>query len=169
LLLSFLGVGIVTVLIGGTVGLALLGRTVRRPLGTAIAVVGLGVAFGVGAWVRLARASIVVREDGNALLALQEAGRILVRRPLPILALVVGALALRVLLTWLAGALGEWVPLRAWLLTLGTQQLVQIALVGVGLARRAVEVGLVRLTPRAPKAFPEALGVSHISTPSSDA
>ena len=155
LLLATLGASAVAVLMGGTVGLALLGRTVWRPLGSAIAVVGLGVVFGVSAWVRLARASIAVREDGNVLRALRDAGRVVVHRPLAFLALVVGALALRVLLTLLGGALGGWVPLRAWLLTLAVQQLVQIAVVGVGLARRAAEVGLVQLVTPSAQGAPE--------------
>ena len=150
LLLAFLGLGIIAILIGGTVGLALLGRALWLPLGSAIPVIGLAVSFGVGGWIRLARAVMTVSEDGHVVRALREAGRVMVHHPLPWLGVVVGALALRALLIWLGSTLSAGIPLRAWLLSLVIQQPVQFALVGVGLARRAAEVRLVQVaTPSA--------------------
>ncbi len=161
LLLAFLGLGIIAILIGGTLGMALLGRALWLPLGSAIAVIGLVVSLGVGAWVRLARAAMTVSEDGHVVRALREAGRVMVRHPLLWLRVVVGALALRALLIWLGGTLSAGVPLRVWLLSLVVQQPVQIALVGVGLVRRAAEVGLIHLLSPVPAAFPQASGSSQ--------
>lgn len=143
LLLALLNIALSAVLAGGAAGLAVLAGMVNRPLGIAAGITGAAVVILAGAWVRLARAAIVVHEDGRVLHALGASWRTIAHRPLLFLALVLGVLALRVLLTALGGALGAAVPLRAWLLSLVIQQPIQAALVGVGLARRAADVGLV--------------------------
>jgi len=142
-LLALIGIAICAVLAGGGVGVAWLAGMLNVSLGIAAGIASAAGVILVGAWVRLARAAMVVHEDGRIFHALGEARRTIVHRPLVFLALVVSILALRVLLTWLGGALGAVVPMRAWLLSLVIQQPVQMALVGAGLARRAAEVGLV--------------------------
>jgi len=153
LLLALIGIALSVILTGGIAGAALLAGRVNRPLGIAAGIAGAAVVILAGAWVRLARAAMVVHEDGRVLHALGEAWRTIAHRPLVFLALVAGVLALRVLLTWLGGALGAVVPMRAWLLSLVIQQPVQMALVGAGLARRAAEVGLVTGTRPAQRAL----------------
>lgn len=149
LLLALVGIGAGAALTGGTVGLALLAGMISRPLGIGVGLAGALVVIFAGAWARLARAVVVVREDGHIVRALRQAWHTMWRRPLLFLGLVVGALAVGGLLIWLGSALNHAVPLRAWLLSLLIQQPIQIALVGVGLARRAAEVGLAA-APRSP-------------------
>ncbi len=152
-LLAPIGIAICAVLAGGAAGVAWLAGMLNASLAIVAGLAGAAVVILAGAWVQLARAAMVVHEDGRIFHALGEAWCTIVHRPLVFLALVVSMLALRVLLTWLGGALGDVVPMRAWLLSLVIQQPVQVALVGAGLARRAAEVGLVTGTRPAQRAL----------------
>ena len=104
--------------------------------GGALASVGISVAA------ELARAAAVVGEDRNVRWAFGAAGRAAARRFWPLVALALGTLLLRVLLLLAQRALSGWIPISWWLLTLLVQQLLQIAITGVGLVRRAGEVAL---------------------------
>ena len=142
LLLALLGTGLTVVCVGGIAGLAWLAQTVSRPVGIVVSVIGLAAAGVVRVEMQMARACVVVGEDRNVLRALREAWHTMLRRPLPLLALVIGALALRGLLAYGSGALIAHVPLSWWLLSLVIQQPVQMLVVGIGLARRAGEIGI---------------------------
>ncbi|MCJ7739295.1 MAG: hypothetical protein MUQ10_18615, partial [Anaerolineae bacterium] len=70
------------------------------------------------------------------------AGRGVARRFVPLVALILGTLLLRVLFFLVQRALSGWIPISWWLLSLLVQQLLQIAITGLGLLRRAGEVAL---------------------------
>ena len=93
-------------------------------------------------WIELARAAAVAHDTRNIFAALRESGVLFVRRPLPLLGLVGGALAVQVLLMLLSQAVMRAIPIPWWLLSLAVGQLVIFLRLGVRLARRAGMVGL---------------------------
>jgi hypothetical protein len=112
-------------------------------LATAVCGVGMAAIVGISVAAELARAAAVVGEDRNVWRAFGAAGRVVTRRAGPLVALILGALLLRGLLFLVQRALSGWIPISWWLLTLLVQQVLQVAITGVGLLRRAVEVALV--------------------------
>jgi hypothetical protein len=145
-LLAGIGAVLTLLLLGATTVVTMAGSTLWppiRPVAVALGVAALGV---VWVWIRLARASVMVRGDRHVLRALREAWRAVRLRPLHALLLVGGAFALRGLVVYATSVLVAWVPLRWWLLTLLIQQVAQLLTVGIGLARRVGEVRLVRAT-----------------------
>jgi hypothetical protein len=111
-------------------------------LRTAVIVVGVAGVAGISAAAELVRAAAVVRKDRNVWRALCAAGRVAVHRFVPLVALIIGTLLLRGLFFLVQRALPGWIPLSWWLPTLLVQQSLQIAVTGLGLARRAGEVAL---------------------------
>jgi len=116
-------------------------------LGMVVYAVGVVVAVGISVAAELARAAAVVGKDRNVRRAFGAAGRVAGRRFVPLVALILGTLLLRVLLFLVQRALSGWIPISWWLLTLLVQQLLQIVITGVGLVRRAGGVSLVFPAP----------------------
>jgi len=153
---SFLLISIVAVLATGAVvgiaaaGLALIqALSLWEPLATGLYAVGGVVVVGISVAAELARAAAVVGEDRNVWRAFGAAGGVVVRRFVPLVVLILGTLLLRVLLFLVQRALSGWIPISWWMLTLLVQQLLQVAITGLGLLRRAGEVALAFPTPEA--------------------
>ncbi len=135
---------LVALLLGAALALGFLVRSLWRPAGTLISgAVALMVAI-CWIWFEVARAVAVVWEEKHALRLLRIAAGVVRRRSLTLLGLSAALLALRLLLAWISGALSRMVPFSWWLADLLLQQSIQIAVVGLVLARRAGEVGIVR-------------------------
>ena len=153
---SFLLISIVAVLATGAVvgiaaaGLALIqALSLWESLATGLYAVGGVVVVGISVAAELARAAAVVGEDRNVWRAFGAAGGVVVRRFVPLVVLILGTLLLRVLLFLVQRALSGWIPISWWMLTLLVQQLLQVAITGLGLLRRAGEVALAFPTPEA--------------------
>ncbi len=146
---SFLLISILEVLATGAVvaiaaaSVALIqALSLWESLATGVYAVGAVAVVGISVAAELARAVAVVGEDRNVWRAFGAAGRVVARRFVPLVALILGTLLLRVLLFLVQRALSGWIPISWWLLTLLVQQLLQIAITGVGSVRRAGEVAL---------------------------
>ena len=141
---------------GAVVGIAAVGVALIQALslwpslGTVVSGVGVVAVVGISVAAELARAAAVVGEDRNVWRAFGAVGRVAARRFWPLVALVLGTFLLRVLLFLVQHALSGWIPMSWWHLTLLVQQLLQIAITGVGLLRRAGEVALVFLAQEVP-------------------
>ena len=144
LLISILAVLATCAVVGSAaVGVALIqALSLWEPLATGVYAVGAVAVVGISVAAELARAAAVVGEDRNVWRAFSTAGRVVARRFVPLVALILGTLLLRVLLFLVQRALSGWIPLSWWLLTLLVQQLLQVTITGVGLLRRAGEVAL---------------------------
>ncbi len=159
---SFLLISILAVLAtGAVVGIAAGSVALMQALSlwpslvAGVCGVGVVAAVGISVAAELARAAAVVGKDRNVWRAFGAAGRVVARRFGPLIALILGTLLLRVLLFLVQRALSGWIPMSSWHLTLLVQQLLQIAISGVGLLRRAGEVALafpmpVRPAPEVP-------------------
>lgn len=154
---SFLLLAIFAMLLIGTlslvvVGVVVLARMLWRPLGTVVMIVGGVLVVAALVWFELARAAAVVQEDRHVLRALRQAARIAVQRPLSLVALTGVTLALRIGLSLGSRLVAGKLPFSWWLATLAVQQMLQVVIVGLTLARQAGEVGLAAVlsSPRSP-------------------
>ena len=111
-------------------------------LGQTLAVLTLLLLGVLVTWIELARAAAVAHDTRNVFAALRESGALFVRRPLQLLGLVGGALAVQVLLMLLSRAVMRAIPIPWWLLSLAVGQLVIFLRLGMRMARRAGMVGL---------------------------
>jgi hypothetical protein len=145
LLISILAVLATGVVVGiAAVCVALIQTLSLWPsLATGVCGVGVVAVVGISVAAELARAAAVVGEDRNVWRAFGAAGCVVTRRAGPLVALILGTLLLRVLLFLVQRALSGRIPISSWLLTLLVQQVLQVAITGVGLLRRAGEVALV--------------------------
>jgi hypothetical protein len=145
--LALVLIGTLSLLVGVLVVLA---RMLWRPLGTVVMIVGGLLIVAALVWFELARAAAVARDDRHVLRALRRAVRLVVQRPILLIALVGATLALRVGLALGARLVAGAIPVSWWLATLGVQQAIQVAIVGLNLVRKAGEVGLaIHLAPQA--------------------
>lgn len=143
-LLSAVWFALVALLLGAALVLGLLVRELWRPASTLISVaVALGMAVS-WIWVEVARAVAVVRDQRHVFQLLRSAADVLRRRALTLFGLCAAVLALRMLLAWISAALARAVPFSWWLADVVIQQIIQIAIVGLVLLRRAGEVGIVK-------------------------
>lgn len=142
LVVNVLGVLAVFIVGGLFLALAALLWAVSPVLGGGAGVIGFLVVGALATWTELARAVMVVRDDRALGPALKGAWRVAIRRPLPLLALVMGGLALYGLLFLLNRAVTGALPYTWWLAVLVAQQLIVVLRLGVRLGRQAGEVGL---------------------------
>lgn len=142
--LNLSGAALVIVIGGAALLLAVFAYMLAPALGWAIGGVGLALAGLVATWIEIARAVALTRNQRGVFQALGNAARVMVKRALPLVALVGGGLALYGLLylahRWLMGAL----PLHWWLPALLIQQAYTVARLGIRLARQAGQVGVLR-------------------------
>jgi hypothetical protein len=94
-LLALIGISLTLLLVAATLVVALVGRAFWPPLVAGAVYLGMGAIGCLWVWIRLARASVVAREEGHVLKALREAWRTVRRWPLPVVALAVSVFALR--------------------------------------------------------------------------
>lgn len=93
-------------------------------------------------WIELSRAAAVAYDTRNVGVALRRGGALFFRRPLLLLALVLGALGVYALLALLSNAVMRAIPIPWWLASLAAGQVFVLLRLGVRLARQAGEVGL---------------------------
>jgi hypothetical protein len=134
-------VGMVAIL-GVTILLMLLARQIWPPLTAVIGGIGGFLVVLLPIFGELARAGSVAWNDRHVLRAFRHAGTLLYRSFLPLLGLIIGTLLVSFLLFIVQRQLTLAIPLSWWAATLIVQQVIQIAITGVGLLRRAGEVGL---------------------------
>jgi hypothetical protein len=144
---SFLLLALLAALLIGTLSLAVvvvvvLARMLWRPLGVVAMIVGGVLIIAALIWFELARAAAVVKRDRHVLRALRQAARAAIQRPLPLVTLTVVTLALRIGIAFGSRLIANKLPFSWWLATLAVQQILQVAMVGLMLVRRAGEVGL---------------------------
>lgn len=144
---SFLLLALLSVILISTLSLivgvvTVLARMLWQPLGIAAMIVGGVLVAAALVWFDLARAAAVVQEDHHVLRALRQAARVAVQRPLTLVGIVSVTLALRIGLAAGSGLIAGKLPFSWWVATLAFQQIAQIAIVGLALARKAGEVGL---------------------------
>ncbi len=158
-LLSGLAIGL---LVGTTAGIALVVSAVWQPLTMPVVVMGAVFVVACWVWAELARVVAVVRGDRHVLRALGVALKVARRRFVPLMALVLGVLVVRVGLAVGANALLSRLSFSWWLPVLVIQQGVQILAVGLALARRAGQAELtLRTMPEA-----ESIGEAGLAQPS---
>lgn len=150
LLVNALGVIVIFALGGLFVAIAVPLWAVSPALGGVAGGIGFLLVGALATWTELARAVMVARDDRALGAALKGAWRVAIRRPLPLLALLLGGLALYGMLFLLNRAVTGALPYPWWLAVLGTQQLIMILRLGVRLGRQAGEVGLAVSTFKAP-------------------
>ncbi|MBN1246696.1 MAG: hypothetical protein JXC32_03520 [Anaerolineae bacterium] len=142
LLIGLLLAAISAMLVVSAILLGLLARMVWRPLAMVIAGAGAVLIAAMVLYGELARTAAVVSGDKHAVRAFGRAASVVCRRPLSLLALILGTLVLRGLLFLAQRELSLAIPLSWWAATLIVQQAIQVAITGASLLRRAGEVGL---------------------------
>jgi len=142
LTLNLIGAVLVVVTGGAALLLAVFAYTLSPALGWAIGGVGLALAGLVATWIEISRAVALTQNQRGVFSALGNAARAMVKRALPLAALVCGGLALYGLLYLAHRWLVDLLPLRWWLLTLVVQQAYVVVRLGIRLARQAGQVGL---------------------------
>lgn len=142
LVVNVLGVLAVFVVGGLFVAIAALLWGVSPILGGGAGVMGCLFVGALATWTELARAVMVARDDRALGPALKGAWRVAFRRPLPLLALLLGGLALYGVLFLLNRAVTGALPYSWWLAVLVVQQLSVVLRLGVRLGRQAGEMGL---------------------------
>lgn len=95
-------------------------------------------------WAEVARAFAVAQDQRHIVRALRGGAGVLMRYPLHLCLLVLGALVLYGLLALVGHALSLAIPIRWWLLSLLALQAMEFVRHGVRLARQAGEIGLAR-------------------------
>ncbi len=142
LALNLSGAALVVVIGGATLLLAVFAYMLAPALGWTIAGVGLAFAGLVATWIELARAVALTQNQRGVFQALGNAARVMVKRALPLAALVGGGLALYGLLYLAHRGLVDALPLHWWLPTLLIQQAYTVVRLGIRLARQSGQVGL---------------------------
>ncbi|MGC9395869.1 MAG: hypothetical protein ACP5J4_13570 [Anaerolineae bacterium] len=142
LALNLIGAILVVVIGGVTLLLAIAAYLLAPALGWAIGVAGLAVAGLVATWIEVSRAAAVTQNQRGVFHALGNAARALFRQAAPLMALVIGGLALYGLLFLAHRGLMDTLPLHWWLPTLLVQQAYTLLRLGIRLARQAGQVGL---------------------------
>lgn len=142
LALNLIGAVLIIVIGGVTLLLAIAAYLLAPALGWAIGIAGLAVAGLVATWIEVARAVALTQNQRGVFHALGSAARALFRQASPLMALVVGGLALYGLLFLAHRGLMDTLPLHWWLPTLLVQQAYTLLRLGIRLARQAGQVGL---------------------------
>lgn len=142
--LNLMGAVLVTVIGGAALLLAVFAYMLAPALGWAVAGAGLTLAGLIATWTEIARAIALTQNQRGVFPALGNAARAMVKRALPLAALVGGGLALYGLLYLVHRWLMDALPLRWWLPTLFVQQAYTIARLGIRLARQAGQMGVLR-------------------------
>ncbi len=140
--LNLTGAFLVVVIGGAALLLAVFAYMLAPALGWAIAGVGVALAGLVATWIEMARAVALTQNQRGVFQALGGAARAMIKRALPLAALVGGGLALYGLLYLAHRGLMDALPLSWWLPTLLIQQAYTVVRLGIRLARQAGQVGV---------------------------